>query len=217
MKVVVISDTHFPFHSKNSLGKLLALIETERPHAVIQIGDLLDQYSFSKYSRSLNVMTPEAELIKGRAMAAKMWESVRRAVPKAKCIQMLGNHDTRLHKRVTERAPELEGLVSSRELYTFKGVRTMSSDRDFVELDGVVYCHGWLSKSIDHARHFNKPTVHGHRHRPAIETHGRLWSMDVGFLGNEQSLPFSYTLSKITNWRTAGGLVVDQAPRLILL
>jgi hypothetical protein len=80
-----------------------------------------------------------------------------------------------------------------------------------------VYTHGYLSKSIDHAKHFGKPVVHGHLHRPGISTFGKLWTMDVGHIANENSLPLSYTQSKVTNWRMACGIVEDGHPRLILL
>lgn len=217
MKVVVISDTHFPYHNKAAYKEVLRLIKQERPDAVIQIGDLLDQYVFSKYSRSQNLTTPEREVSQGRMHSQSMWATIRKLVPKAKLYQVLGNHDLRLKKRIMEVLPELETVYNYKDMYTFPGVKTLKNDRDYIEIDGVVYCHGWLSKSIDHAKHFAKPTVHGHRHKPAIETAGRLWSMDVGFLGDEKRVPFNYTMSKLTNWRMAIGIVDNGKPRLVLL
>jgi len=216
-KVVIISDTHFPFHHKESLKKVLKLIKKEKPTHVIQIGDLLDQYALSKYARSYDIETPKTELSRGREEAEAMWKGIQKIVPKAECIQLLGNHDVRGQKRLLEKLPEMESLVDIAGLYKFKKVRTLKSDRDFVEIDGVIYVHGWLSKSLDHAKHFNKPTVHGHRHRPALETQGGLWSMDVGYLGDESELPFSYTMSKLTNWTLAVGVVENGKPRLVLL
>lgn len=217
MKVLVISDTHFPYHHGKSLAKVLALVKKERPDVVIQIGDLLDQYTFSKYSRSHDLTTPATEISAGVSDARKMWSAIKKTARKARCYQVLGNHDLRLKKRIMERLPELESLYDYKSLYQFPGVKTLKSDRDFLEIDGVVYCHGWLSESIAHAKHFNKPTVHGHRHRPAIETSGELWSMDVGFLGDEAQLPFNYTMSKLTKWKRAVGIVDSGQPRLIFL
>lgn len=216
-KVFVISDTHFPYHNKKALKKILALIKKEKPDVVIQIGDLLDQYCFSKYSRTLNLSTPAQEIVKGLQAATDMWERIRKLRPKAKLYQVLGNHDLRLNKRIAERLPEIEHMFSIKKLYQFPGVKTLKSDRDYLKIDGVIYCHGWLSKSLDHALHFGHPTVHGHRHRPAIETKGRLWSMDVGFLADEKQLPLNYTASKVTSWHVACGIVENSAPRLILL
>lgn len=217
MKVFVIPDTHFPFHNKAALKEVLRLIKKERPTHVVQIGDLLDQYSFSRYAKSRDVATPGEEMKQGIAAANDMWKAIRRAVPRAKCLQLLGNHDIRFQKRLMEQLPEAESLFDLGRLYKFDGVMSVKSDREFLIMDGVVYCHGWLSKSLDHARFFNRPVVHGHRHRPAVETSGKLWSMDVGFLGDEKQLPFNYTMSKMTNWTIACGIVEDGKPRLVLL
>lgn len=216
-KVLIISDTHFPYQDKRALAQVLRLIKKERPSTVIQIGDLLDQYTLSRYARSQNKTTPKGELEQGIKDAKAMWKAVQKAAPRAQCFQLSGNHDVRAKKRIQERLPEMESLFDLKAFYTFNKVTTLLSDRDFLTIDGVVYCHGWLSKSIDHAKHFNKPTVHGHRHRPAIECQGKLWSMDVGFLGDEKRFPFNYTMSKVTNWTVAIGIVENKKPRLVLL
>lgn len=216
-RVFVVPDTHFPFHDKKALKKVLQLIKKEKPTHVVQIGDLLDQYSFSKYSKSVGI-TPKDDVIKGLKAAKQFWTDVKKAAPKAKCLQLLGNHDIRMKKRIADNLPELEAFFDPNDLYRFKGVFLASSDRDYIDIDGVRYLHGYLSKSIDHALKQNRSVVHGHRHRPELSTYGpALWSMDVGFLGNEKELPFQYTQSKTTNWRLACGLVENGLPRLILL
>ncbi len=216
-KVLAISDTHFPFHSKKALKKVLELVKKERPTHVVQIGDLLDQYALSRYARTLNLATPADELRKGVEAAKVMWEKIRKTVPRAKLYQLRGNHDERAVKRLMDKLPEFESIVNIDGMYSFPNVCTMETDRDFVIIDEVVYVHGWLSKSLDHAKHFNKPVVHGHRHRAVIETEGKLWSMDVGFLGDESQEPFRYTMSKVTKWTLAVGIVENRKPRLILL
>ena len=216
MKVITIGDTHFPFHSKTAYKKLMKLIAKEKPTHVVQIGDLLDQYVFSKYARSLSV-DPAKEIQRGLALASKMWSDIKCIVPRAKCFQLIGNHDVRLAKRITEKLPELEAFFSHKNLYIFPGVKVLESDRDYLNIDGVTYVHGWLSKSLDHAKYFNTPTVHGHRHRPCIDVEGKLWSMDVGYMADSTSLPLQYTASKFTKWKTACGIVENGRPRLEFL
>ena len=216
MKVFIVSDTHFPFHSKKAYKKMLHLIKSERPDVVIQIGDLLDQYVFSKYSRSLGIKT-EDDIWKGVKCAKQMWADIHRIVPKAKLYQLLGNHDLRMAKRISEKLPELETVVKTLSLYQFDHVKTLNSDRDFLILDNVVYVHGWLGRSVDHIRYFGKSVVHGHTHRPEIVTEGRLWVLNVGYLADSKSLPLSYAPSKHSKWRTACGMVEDGQPKLFLL
>lgn len=216
-KILVIGDTHFPFHDKKAYKRLLQEIKRERPTHVIQIGDLLDQYIFSKFSRSLEV-TAEDDIKVGLESAEKMWRDVKKIVPKAKCFQLLGNHDVRLAKRISEKLPELESLISITDLYKFKGVTLIPSARDYLEIDGIVFIHGYLSKSIDHAKYYNKPVVHGHRHRPIVEYDSpTLWSMDVGFLADRNSLPLSYTQTKLSKWTLCCGVITNGVPKLLPL
>lgn len=217
MKVLVISDTHFPFHSKSAYKKLMKTIKAEKPTHIVQVGDLLDQYVFSKYTRSMSI-TVDQDIRNGLKMANKMWKEAQKIVPKAKCYQLLGNHDIRFLKRIAERLPELSELVNLKDVYKFNKVKIMDSDRDHLELGGVIYIHGYLSKSIDHVKAYNKPVVHGHLHRPSITFESpRLWSMDVGYMADSKSLPLSYTQTKLTKWTLACGIVEDGKPRLVIL
>lgn len=217
MKVFVIPDLHFPYTNKKVLKKVINLIKQEKPTHVIQLGDILDQYSFSKFSRSLNLTTPKKEIKRGLGMARQFWKDIQKAAPKAKYLQLLGNHDIRIQKRIAERLPELESLFDLQNLYDFKGVKVSKSDRDHLMIDGVIYTHGHYSKSIDHAKYYLKPTVHGHLHRAGLSTFGDLWSMDVGHLADEKSLPLSYTASKTSRWHMAVAVVENSNPRLILI
>lgn len=184
---------------------------------VVQVGDLLDQYVFSNYSRSPGI-TPKIDIEGGLKMAGQMWADLKKIAPQALCYQLLGNHCVRLNKRIAERIPELAEFFGTKDLYQFEGVKVMKSDRDFLVIDGVVYCHGWLSKSLDHAKYFGRPTVHGHRHRMAIETDSpRIWSMDIGYLADRNALPLQYTQSKFSKWTLGCGVVEDGKPRLIFL
>ena len=216
-KVFVISDTHFPFHSKKAYKVMMAKLKKEKPTHVVQVGDILDQFIFSKYPKS-DTINFDSDVKLGLEVAKKMWKDIQAAVPKAKCYQLLGNHDVRMVKRISEKLPELHNLISNKDLYDFEGVETKFSDRDYLEIDGVVYVHGWLSKSLDHATYFGKPVVHGHTHRAGIQHHSQdLWAMDVGYLADKDSLPLQYTASKFSKWTVACGIVEDGRPRLVYL
>lgn len=216
-KVFIIPDTHFPFHSKRAYAKMIDLIKLEKPTHVVQIGDLLDQYVFSKYNRDLRI-TPSDDVKRGIKYAQEMWKTIQEIVPKAKCYQILGNHDMRMAKRISERIPELQDFIDLTAMYKFKGVESMQSDKQHLEIDGVIYVHGWLSRTIDHAKYFNKPTVHGHRHRPEIVyDNDRLWSLDVGYLADKNSIPLNYRPTQYSRWTTACGIVENKQPRIVRL
>lgn len=215
MKVLAIPDIHFPFENKRAIKKVIQLIKKEKPTHIVQLGDLYDLYSFSRFDRSMNVMTPAQEVKKAVKLAKEFWIQVRKAAPRAKCYQLKGNHDVRFQRKLMARAPEFESIIDFDHLFKFPGVTTLKSDRDHLVLDGVTYCHGFLSKSEKHIGHYNTPVVHGHLHKLGITTKGsKLWSMDCGHVANTNALPLQYGASKVTNWCMGYGVIEDGKPRL---
>ena len=69
MKILYIPDTHFPYADHIALAKVYNLIKKEKPDCIIQAGDLLDLYSFSRYDKHSSFTTPMNELEFGMAQA----------------------------------------------------------------------------------------------------------------------------------------------------
>jgi hypothetical protein len=218
--VIAIGDLHFPFHHRRCLRWILDLIEQRQPDAVVQMGDLFDMYAFSKYPRSLNVMTPKEELYQGRALAEEMWREIQRRAPKAECHQLHDdNHGARPVKRAAEFFASAEHIISNAvlELHKFPGVRTQADPRGDLELDGVVYQHGHLKLGA-HARANQKHTVIGHLHRGAVtfDQDGRSWELCVGWAGAVEERVFSYIAKRRAHGSTLGVGVVDgYGPRFV--
>lgn len=51
MKIAVIPDTHFPYCDLKKLNKAYKIVKQFNPDAIVQIGDLYDQVSFSNYPK----------------------------------------------------------------------------------------------------------------------------------------------------------------------
>ena len=211
--VLILGDLHAPFINEKAVKEAVYLHSKNlKPDTVLQIGDLYDQYGFSRFSRK-NIELPDSELKRGREVAEDLWKSVQARRPGARCIQILGNHDIRAIKRAQEKLPEAQDLVreSILELYRFKGVETVEDDRDTTQVDGIVFHHGWLSRSGDHMRYFGRSTVVGHSHTGGTvfeQRHGRtLWELNCGYLADEESEPLRYNPVKISKWTTGFGLI----------
>lgn len=217
--VVAIGDTHFPYNNPVTIRGILDFIKQTKPDVVVQMGDLYDMYSASKYPRSYNITTPEHEMSWGRLDAEKMWAGVRKAAPKAKCFQLMGNHDDRPLKRTLESTPELEHVVARyvSDLLAFPGVETVGG-REPLVIDGVNYEHGAL-KAGQHAIANNMPTVVGHSHVGGVIFNGRLWELNAGWCGDIYAKCFSYVRTRLVASRTTQGFgVVDaMGPRFIAL
>lgn len=219
---VVLGDIHFPWHHEAALQQALALIKTIRPEYVVQEGDLYDQYSFSKYPRSINLMTPEAELLMARGQAEEMWKKVQENAPGAKCFQLWGNHDSRAMRRTLDHLPEAEGFVARgmRDLMSFPGVTLIEDGATELVIDGILYTHTPLSRPGATMNELGRSCVVGHTHVGGVTTKGYegniTWELNAGWLGNRRAPCFSYHSRRRAHRTTLGIGVVDAfGPRFL--
>lgn len=218
-----IPDTHFPFVCQRSLNEMHYFIRQhkKRIENVVQLGDLYDLYSATKFAKSLNVYTPFQEMRIGFEMAQEMWRKIRETLPDASLYQILGNHDVRPLKRVIENAPEVEHLVSIDKWFAFDGIETHRNTREELEINGALITHGTYTKIGDHARFYRMSVVHGHTHRggvhfvPCKKTGEMLFELDCGYLGDPASKALSYTPSRYNHWTRGWGYRDEWGPRFI--
>lgn len=211
MKIFIVGDIHFPYHNKKALRKIYEAIRKEEPSHIVQIGDLFDQYSFSRFTKK-NITTSTKEVQRSRSIALAFWKTCR-ALSKAKCYQILGNHDVRLSKRIAEKVPEAYEFVKEKldEMYTFKGVKTIYDDRTEIEINGIIFMHGYRSRLGDHMRYNRKSTVCGHSHVGGVvfeQCKGRtIWELNAGYIADENSEPLKYRPQSTSKWTLGYGLI----------
>lgn len=222
MKILILGDIHFPFHNKKAVKEALYAVKQEKPTHVVQIGDLYDQYSFSRFTRK-NLETPDEELRRGHESAIDLWNSISRSSPNSKRYQILGNHDVRLIKRVQDRLPEAQEIIkrSVMELYQFKGVTTIEDDRSVLKIGNIAFHHGYLSRLGDHMRYLGQRTVVGHSHTGGVVFEQRageiIWELNAGYLADETSEPLRYRPTKTSKWTLGFGLITNGKPQFIPL
>lgn len=221
-KILCIPDTHFPFVNKEAIDKVIEFSKAHKPDYIIQVGDLLDCYAASKFPRSQNVYTPKEEERLGIEMASDMWSKLRKDNPKAKCYQLMGNHDVRILKRTLESLPIAEHWIEKyfMELFTFEGVETIFDTRQELDIDGILFTHGFLGAG-SHKDYYLKNVIHGHDHKLYVQhrrIHGEnIFEMSCGFLGDVEAKALSYTPSKLANFQLGFGWVDEWGSRTIHL
>lgn len=218
-RILAIGDIHFPFVNLASLKRIEALARELKPVCIIQVGDLFDLINFSTYAKSLNILTPKEELKRGQKMAYQMWENLKKASPKAKCFQLLGNHDERIVKRLMEKAPELETLMDVASLFKFPGVETSRAEAEELVIKDILFMHGYR-KHGDHVKHNALNTVCGHSHKGGVVYHrlGKktLWELNAGFIADEASPALKYKKQTVISTWTQGVAFIDElGPRFI--
>lgn len=223
LRVLCIGDTHSPWVNEKATLAIYECLSREPYDVIIQMGDLYDMYSFSKFARSHDICTPKEEIEQGYEWAHNFWSNINKLNKKAKKYQLKGNHDDRLMKRAFERWPEAASILTRAEhsLYDFPGVEVISDSRDGLEIEDVLYMHGYLTKLGDHARYHLRNVVHGHSHRGGtifFNIGGKLiWELDCGFLGDRDMAPLQYGPTKNMLWTEGRGEVDASGPRFIPL
>ncbi len=219
--IVAIGDIHFPWHHEGWLAWVLDIIKETQPSLVVQVGDLYDLFAFSKYPRSHNVMLPSEELAEARACAEDMWSEIRNVNPQAELIQLKGNHDDRIEKRMIEHLPEMESLLmpTLQALWAFDGVKTINDSREEVERQGVLFHHGH-KKFGTHFTFNNMSTVNGHTHTGGVvlkqTADGVIWELNAGCGIDVRAPVFGYTAQKRMSSVTLGLGFIDQyGPRFM--
>lgn len=221
-KILCWPDSHYPFVNKEAEQKMIKFAIENQPDYIIQIGDMLDFYSASKFPRSQNVYTPKEEERLGIEMATNAWKQLREGCPKAKCYQLMGNHDVRPLKRTLESLPIAEHWMEAyfKQLFTFEGVETVFDTRQELEIDGILFTHGFLSPGT-HKDYYLKNVIHGHDHKLYVQhrrIHGQnIFEMSCGFLGDVEAKALSYTPSKLANFQLGFGWVDQWGARTIHL
>lgn len=222
---MALGDMHEPFVDKLALAKAIDAISRLQPTLVVQMGDLYDLFSFSRYARSLNYMTPKDEVTLARGRAAATWATIAKAAPKAVLKQLRGNHDIRVESLLKDKVPSLAGLLGVDDWYKFPGVVThMDATAEVpLRINGrlISLHHGFLSNPGSHMRHFETSTITGHSHRGHVlyETtrNGQRFDANAGYLAMPTANVFKYGESSKKNW-TRGFLTVDASgPRFICL
>lgn len=221
-KIAVISDIHWPFHSQKVIDAFIAHVKKYQPEFVIINGDAWDQYSHSKYPRSHMVFNAKEEQQLSRKANEQFWKDVQAAAPKAKCYQLLGNHDVRPLRRVLESYPEAEHWIEKmmQELFTFDGVTTIHDSRQELMLPGDIAVHHGYRSKLGEARDFSRyNSIVGHTHVGGSvfrQIRGEvLWELNSGVAGDPESKGLTYTPQRITNWTPGFGWVDQHGPRFI--
>lgn len=216
----IFGDMHFPWVDREALRLSIKALKSYSPDYVVQIGDLYDYFSCTRFARSHNVYTPRAEIQRARAMANEFWDRVYNACPKAKLYQISGNHDMRPAKKILESAPELEDAVEMfrKKLFTFDGVHSIYNQREELRIDDVIYIHGHHSRLGAHMMELHENVVCGHTHKGGSIHHpwgGSVkFELNAGFLADRHAPALRYTMyKKFSKWTLGFGKVDEHGGR----
>ena len=175
-RVLFVSDIHCPYQDKSALRAMYNFMDWWKPQEVIILGDLVDFYAISRFSRDPErVLKLQEELDE----SVKILNQIREHAGKISIYFLRGNHEDRLKKYLWSKAQELSGLRALRleELLEFDRLKIHYEDKNQIRYGCVIIKHGTLIRKFagyTAKGEFEKngmSGVSGHSHRLAQYRH----------------------------------------------
>jgi len=91
--ILVISDTHFPYHHPDTVSFLKALKKKYKPDKVVHIGDELDFHALSFHPSDPDLLSPGNELLAGISTISPLY----RLFPDVDLIE--SNHGSMVYRK----------------------------------------------------------------------------------------------------------------------
>lgn len=222
-KIAVLGDVHEPFGHPVVKERFIEFCREMQPDYIVQVGDAVDFLSHSKFPRSHNVFLPKDEEAMARVNLEKLWGDLKKAVPGAKRVMLLGNHGIRPLKRVLEALPSLEHWAEKylKDFLTFDDVETILDTREEYKIADIAFIHGFKSQLGSHRDHLLSNVVCGHTHVGGCvfrSFRGRtFFELNAGLAADPDSKGLTYTSTKTTGWTLGWAYIDKYGPRFIPL
>jgi DNA-binding CsgD family transcriptional regulator len=212
---IIFSDAHFwPGLRTTAFKGLLWAINELKPHIVVANGDIFDGSSISRHARINWSAVPNVkqELQACQEALKEIEDACEKARHHTQLIWPLGNHDSRFESRLSEAAPQFEGVGGTALKDHFPKWHPCWS---CWLSDSVVVKHRY--KNGVHATHTNTlnsgvTTITGHLHSlkvtPFGDYNGTRWGVDTGTLAEIDGPQFiDYLEDGPVNWRSGFAVI----------
>lgn len=212
----IISDTHFPYHHRDTFNFLKAIAYAYDIKIWKHSGDLADNHTASYHELEYGVMSAKDEYKAARRAAQKLNEIVGDGM-----VVVLGNHCKLNHRKAKTAGIAEDVLKSYNEVY---GVNWDWKDKDYFNIVGKQNCllsHSQSSSTLNNAKQHSHCTIQGHHHGSFgveyfADTETIRWAMTVGCLVDPHSPAFNYAKGMTIKRPILGcGAIIENAPILI--
>lgn len=212
---LIISDTHFPYHHKDTFKFLAAIKKKYKIKKVKHTGDMVDNHSGSYHEIEYGTLSAQHEHIKAKQAVghlAKMF-------PKMDVI--IGNHGSMSYRKAKTAGIPRDHLKSYNAMYD---VNWNWTDKDYFKINKDEKCllvHSLGGNTLANAQKQDCNSIQGHHHSKfGIEySQGTLqirWSMTVGCLIDTEHPAFNYARGATLNRPVIGcGAIINDHPVLI--
>lgn len=195
-RVLVISDTHAPYHYRELLTLMSKARDEIKPDLVIHIGDEADKHALSFHNSDPNLDSAGKEL----ELARKTLGELNEIFPEMLLLE--SNHGSLIYRRSKANGIPREYLKPLDEVYGVTGWSWHEEILIRTKKGKVYFCHGKTGRSSQLSKEMGCSTVQGHFHskleilwrKTALQD---VFDMYVGCLINRQSMAFHYAKNNI--------------------
>lgn len=195
-KAVILSDIHYPEHSRKCLDVVMEFLEDYQPHYVIYLGDQLENECFSSWKKDI----PKTQALSAKkdydSFNVEILKPIEGICSKSKYIWFTGNHEDWTYKYI-DRYPKLKGLIEPENVLNLKERGyTIIPFNNIWKFGKLRMFHGFYwnlyhaRKTIDEVMH---SCVYGHDHTYQVFT--KTSAVDLKEYYTAYSIPCLCTLS----------------------
>jgi hypothetical protein len=213
--ILVISDTHIPYHHKDLFFFLKALRAKYKPDRVIHIGDEIDLHSISYHENDPDLLSPAEEF----RLAIEYLKALYVLFPKVDVIE--SNHGSLVYRKARTAGLPVRVLRSYNEVLEAPKGWKWHYDLTVRAANGqhIYFTHGKVARSGALSRSMGMCSVQGHYHEKFEITYWAnplelVWDMRVGCLIDDNSLAFAYNNTNLKRPIIGTGVIKDGQPIL---
>lgn len=205
-KILIIPDTHVPYHDKRALDLMLKVGKDFKPDTVAILGDFADFYSVSSHSKDPNRkrnLEFEIEAVnKELDKIGKLGADVN--------IFIAGNHEDRLERFLMDKAPELFNMVQVKQLFRLRerGWRYVPY-KDNARIGKLYLTHdtgtAGATANVRALNDFQYNVAIGHTHRMGYNIIGNARGEPhvgamLGWLGDVKQVDYMHRIKAARDW-----------------
>ena len=214
-RILVISDTHAPYHHPDTIKFLTTIKDKYNPDRVVHIGDELDNHAMSFHPSDASLYSAGDELKKGREF---LWQ-IEELYPKVDVME--SNHGSLAYRKAMVAGIPKEILRPYADLL---GLRYWKWHPELTitlpDKQPCFFHHGKSANSMTYLKDTGMNCVQGHFHEKYnIQYHGRperlTWVIATGCLIDDHSLAMAYNNCNLKRPIIGLSMIIDSQPRLL--
>jgi predicted phosphodiesterase len=211
--IAVLPDTHSPFEDQRAWKLVMQVLRWVKPDRVVHLGDWADFYAVSDHEKNPNRASP-AEF---KREVRHTQGLIREVAAIAPLTYVEGNHENRLTRYLSSRAPELYDLVSPSKLLGLGRYKVQYIPyRQSYRLGRMRFTHDVNGKAGKHAvvgslEAMGHNVCIGHVHRIGYHVNGNLEGdrhvgISLGWLGDLGAINYLHRDTITKDWALGFGL-----------